>query len=86
VGRTILVLTTGAYVVAEYDERTGNVTWQRVVHPNQKLVIQRWLDLHFPPKKDSPIGTTVKVVAGLVRDSKVKAAEPLKARAATQKS
>jgi len=53
-GGTILVSTTGAYVVAEYDERTGGVMWQRQVQANQKIVIQNWLNQHFPPKKDPP--------------------------------
>ena len=49
-GGPILVLTTGAYVVAEYDERTGNATWQRVVQANQSATIEHWLYQHYPPK------------------------------------
>jgi hypothetical protein len=46
----IIVLTTGAYAVAEYDERTGDAKWKRVVQANQKAIIERWLSQHFPPK------------------------------------
>ena len=46
----ILVLTTGAYVVAEYNERTGSAKWQRVVQASQRANIENWLIQHFPPK------------------------------------
>lgn len=48
-GGTIFVLTTGAYVVAEYDERTGSAIWQRVVQANQRASIEKWLNDRFPP-------------------------------------
>ncbi len=49
-GGPIFVLTTGAYVVAEYDELTGSARWQRVVQANQRASIENWLNQHFPPK------------------------------------
>lgn len=49
-GGPIFVLTTGAYVVAEYDERTGSAKWQRVVQANQRASIEKWLTERFPPK------------------------------------
>ena len=46
----ISVLTGNSYVVAEYDERTGNIRWQRVVNASQKEGIHHWLREHFPLK------------------------------------
>lgn len=50
-GGPILVMTTGAYVVAEYDAHTGTAKWQRVVQANQRASIENWLAQHFPPEK-----------------------------------
>jgi hypothetical protein len=46
----ISVLTTTQYVVAEYDDRTGDIRWQRVVNASQKEGIYSWLREHFPVK------------------------------------
>ena len=46
----ISVLTGNSYVVAEYDERTGDIRWQRVVNASQKEGIHNWLREHFPVK------------------------------------
>jgi hypothetical protein len=46
----ISVLTGNSYVVAEYDERTGGIRWQRVVNASQKEGIHKWLRDHFPVK------------------------------------
>jgi hypothetical protein len=56
-GGPILVMTTGAYVVAEYDQRTGSAQWQRVVQANLRANIENWLAEHFPPKKSPPAKT-----------------------------
>ncbi len=48
----ISVLTTTQYVVAEYDERTGDIRWQRVVNASQKEGIHGWLREHFPVKAE----------------------------------
>lgn len=53
-GGRILVFTTGAYVVAEYDERTGNANWQRVVQAAQKASIEKWLSQRFPAQSPAP--------------------------------
>ena len=53
-GGPILVLVSGGYVVAEYDERTGTANWQRVVQASQKAQIETWLTRHFPGKADAP--------------------------------
>jgi hypothetical protein len=49
----ISVLTTTQYVVAEYDQRTGDMRWQRVVNASQKEGIHNWLREHFPAKDGS---------------------------------
>jgi hypothetical protein len=46
----ISVMTTGAYVMAEYDDQTGETRWYRVVNASQKENLQNWLKQHFPPK------------------------------------
>jgi hypothetical protein len=46
----VSVLTGNSYVVAEYDERTGDIRWQRVVNASQKEGIHNWLRDHFPVK------------------------------------
>jgi hypothetical protein len=53
-GGVISVLTTNSYVVAEYDERTGDIRWQRVVNASQKEGIYNWLREHFPVKAEPP--------------------------------
>jgi hypothetical protein len=49
----ISILTTNSYVVGEYDDRTGDIRWQRVVLANQKVVIQSYLNRHFPLRGDT---------------------------------
>ena len=44
----IEVLNEGLYVMAEYNERTGTVKWQRVVLASQREQIERWLGQHYP--------------------------------------
>jgi len=44
----IQVLNQGSYVMAEYSERTGAVSWQRVVLATQKEMIEKWLGEHYP--------------------------------------
>ena len=46
----IAVITTTQYTVAEYDDKTGNMRWQRVVNASQKESIHNWLRDHFPVK------------------------------------
>lgn len=57
-GGPILVSTAGAYVVAEYNERTGKIRWQRVVHASQKANIEHWLSQHFPCKPETTENTS----------------------------
>jgi hypothetical protein len=44
----IQVLNEGSYVMAEYNERTGAVKWQRVVLATQREKIEKWLGEHYP--------------------------------------
>jgi hypothetical protein len=46
----ISVMTTGAYVMAEYDDHTGEIRWYRVVNASQKENLQNWLKQHFPAR------------------------------------
>jgi hypothetical protein len=46
----VSVLTGNSYVVAEYNETTGDIRWQRVVNATQKEGIHNWLREHFPVK------------------------------------
>ena len=50
----ISVLTTNSYVVGEYDARTGDIRWGRVVLASQKVQIQNYLHRHFPPTSPAP--------------------------------
>jgi hypothetical protein len=44
----ILVLNEGSYVMAEYNEHTGAMNWQRVVLAKQKESIEKWLGENYP--------------------------------------
>jgi hypothetical protein len=44
----IQVLNEGSYVMAEYSERTGIVTWQRVVLATQRELVEKWLRERYP--------------------------------------
>jgi len=46
----ILILTTGAYVVAEFAEPSGLIKWHRVVPAPQKNVIESWFNVRFPQR------------------------------------
>jgi hypothetical protein len=64
----ISVLTGNSYVVAEYDERTGGIRWQRVVNASQKEGIYNWLREHFPVKVviETPVKSPRKIRTALV--------------------
>jgi len=44
----IEVLNENSYVMAEYNERTGSVNWQRIVLASQREQIEKWLEDHYP--------------------------------------
>ena len=70
----IQVYNEGSYLMAEYNERTGSVSWQRVLLATQREIIERWLREHYPVKVPPPV---VKVVA-----KKTRPAAPSRAAAA----
>jgi hypothetical protein len=41
-------MNSGAYILAEYRETTGDLKWQRVIPAEQKKSIEKWLNQHFP--------------------------------------
>lgn len=48
------MLTTNSYVVGEYDVRTGEIRWGRVVLAGQKVQILNYLHRHYPPTNSAP--------------------------------
>ena len=83
----VSVLTGNSYVVAEYDERTGDIRWQRVVNASQKEGIHNWLREHFPVKGESakmPVGkgSAAKVAPLKAAPVPEQAAAPVKAAVA----
>jgi hypothetical protein len=44
----IHVFNEGSYLMAEYNERTGVVKWQRVLLATQREVIESWLRERYP--------------------------------------
>jgi outer membrane PBP1 activator LpoA protein len=44
----IHVFNEGSYLMAEYNERTGVVKWQRVLLATQREVIENWLRERYP--------------------------------------
>ena len=92
----VSVLTGNSYVVAEYDERTGDIRWQRVVNASQKEGIHNWLKEHFPVQAASvqasmkvPVKAAAKAVPqpkGKVAPNKPKAAPTGKAAAGRKRA
>ena len=54
----ILVYNQDSYLMAEYSERTGRVSWQRVVPVTQREAIERWLNEQYPVRKAKAATTT----------------------------
>ena len=46
----VAVMSTTQYVMAEYDDKTGDIRWQRVVNASQRESVYNWLRQHFPVK------------------------------------
>jgi hypothetical protein len=53
----ILVYNQDSYLMAEYSERTGRVSWQRVVPVTQREAIERWLNEQYPVRKAKAAST-----------------------------
>ena len=47
-GGVIMVMNSGAYVLANYREQTGELSWQRVIPAGEKKAIEDWLGRNFP--------------------------------------
>ena len=45
------VMNADHYLMGEYNERTGTVTWQRLIAAPQRVTIERWLVENFPVVK-----------------------------------
>lgn len=54
----VAVMSTTQYVMAEYDDKTGDIRWQRVVNASQRESVYNWLRQHFPVKNQPPVPTT----------------------------
>jgi|PlaIllAssembly_1097288.scaffolds.fasta_scaffold522833_2 hypothetical protein len=54
VGGLILVMNSGAYVLANYRELTGELHWQRVIPAGEKKAIEDWLGRNFPASVSAP--------------------------------
>jgi hypothetical protein len=44
----IQVFNEGSYLMAEYNERTGTVSWHRVLLGTQREIIEKWLRDRYP--------------------------------------
>jgi hypothetical protein len=62
----IQVYNEGSYLMAEYNERTGNTSWQRVLLATQREIIEKWLREHYPVKV-APAPVKVVKVAKVVK-------------------
>lgn len=47
-GNLILVLNADNYVMAEYNVRTGETSWQRLVQATQREKVETWLSQTYP--------------------------------------
>jgi hypothetical protein len=52
----IQVLNERAYLMGEYSQRTGTMSWQRVVLATQREHVESWLQEHYPmpPRASRP--------------------------------
>jgi hypothetical protein len=72
----IQVFNAGSYLMAEYNERTGAVSWQRLLLTGQREIVERWLRERYPIKvagAPSVASVATKVVAAKVVAAKVTA-------------
>jgi len=50
----IQVFNDKSYLMGEYDQRTGKVSWQRVVLATQRKQVESWLQEHYPVRPKTP--------------------------------
>jgi len=79
----IQVFNAGSYLMAEYNERTGAVSWQRLLLTGQREIVERWLRERYPIKVAGAPVVAPKAVAGKVTAKVVAApvAKPVAKRA-----
>ncbi len=85
----IQVYNAGSYLMAEYNERTGAVSWQRLLLTGQREIVERWLRERYPikvavaappPPKAAPKPAAKRATAA--RPAAAAKARPHRARAA----
>jgi hypothetical protein len=60
-GELILVFNSGQYLMAEYNSRTGHVTWQRMLAAPQRDSIEAWLHKNYPIKDAAVVLPNVRI-------------------------
>ncbi|HEY4361298.1 MAG TPA: hypothetical protein VGN17_10025 [Bryobacteraceae bacterium] len=53
-GGIIDVVNSDGYVMAQYNDRTGKTSWQRVLPITQRESIEKWLHQQFPVVTSKP--------------------------------
>ncbi len=51
----IQVFNEGSYLMAEYNERTGVVSWQRLLLAGQREIVEKWLRERYPVQAPAPV-------------------------------
>lgn len=59
----IQVFNEGCYLMAEYSERTGIVSWQRVLMATQRELVEKWLRERYPVRQPARKSTRSKSAA-----------------------
>jgi hypothetical protein len=72
----IQVFNAGSYLMAEYNERTGAVSWQRLLLTGQREIVERWLRERYPIKVAGAPVVAPKAVAAKVTAKVVAAPAP----------
>jgi hypothetical protein len=58
-GDVILVFNSDQYLMAEYNSRTGRMSWQRVVAASQRDAVEKWLHINYPVKNTAVAAPSV---------------------------
>jgi hypothetical protein len=57
----ILIFNSDQYLMAEYNSRTGHVTWQRMLAAPQRDSIEAWLHKNYPIKDAAVVLPNVRI-------------------------
>jgi hypothetical protein len=60
-GELILIFNSDQYLIAEYNSRTGHVSWQRMLAAPQRDSIEAWLQKNYPIKNAAVVLPTVRI-------------------------